>query len=118
MQIAPLTNLETSHNGRITLVNIFKPKPGQFDAFITAQIAEYKRLEGRAPGWTGNHLYRSLDGAAAVNIAAFQSVAAYQTWRQSALFDDHVDRISHFVTQAEPRVFGPPVYVASSDVSG
>jgi heme-degrading monooxygenase HmoA len=100
--------------GEVILVNIFTPKPGQTDAFIEAQTAEYRRLKGKVAGWKGNHLHKSLDGATAVNIATFDSIVSYRLWRESALFADHVEVISPFVAKAQPSLFGPALYESNA----
>lgn len=92
-------------SGAVVLVNVFTPKPGRMDDFIAAQTAEYVRLKGQVEGALGNRLLRALDGHRVVNIAYFASVALYDAWRKSTLFDDHLDRIRHLVDAVDPALF-------------
>lgn len=93
--------------GPVILINLFTPKPGQLEAFISAQTGEYRRLQGKVAGWKGNRLHRSLDGKTAVNYAVFQSLDAYKAWRESALFAEHVEVIRPFVEKSEPGLYEP-----------
>jgi heme-degrading monooxygenase HmoA len=101
----------SGHTGNVMLVNIFTPKPGQMEAFIAAQTSEYKRLLGTVPGWIGNRLGLSFDGKKAVNVAVFESRKAYETWRDSAAFSDHLKRIQPYVAESAPGIY-QPVYAA------
>ncbi|MEQ9258104.1 MAG: antibiotic biosynthesis monooxygenase family protein [Roseovarius sp.] len=89
--------------GPVMLVNLFTPKPGQEQAFIDAQTAEYRRLE--VEGWMGNRLGRSVDGGKLVNVAVFSSLAAYKLWRASDAFAAHVEVIRPHVEQAAPGMY-------------
>lgn len=91
--------------GAVILVNVFTPSPGMTDAFIDAQMAEYRRLKGLVEGARGNRLLRSLDGKKVVNIAYFESVGLYDAWIASDLFADHLSRIRHLVEKVEPARF-------------
>ena len=106
------TDFPGDHAGPVVLVNVFTPKPGRLDDFIDAQIAEYRRLEGRVPGWRGNRLHRSLDGQTAVNYAAFESLAAYRAWRASDLFAEHFKAVESLIDRAEPGLYAAAVYEA------
>jgi heme-degrading monooxygenase HmoA len=92
-------------DGPITMLNRFTAKPGQLDAFVAAQTAEYKRLKGLVPGWLGNRLLHALDGSHVVNVAEFDSHANYVAWRDSALFAGHLEIIRPFVAKAEPALY-------------
>jgi heme-degrading monooxygenase HmoA len=100
--------------GPVTMLNRFTAKPGMLDVFIAAQTSEYIRLKGRVAGWRGNRLLRALDGDHAVNVADFESLAAYRAWRDSALFAEHLAVIRPFVEQAAPVLY-ETVYAASPD---
>lgn len=100
--------------GAVVLVNIFTPPPGGADAFIAAQIDEYRRLKGRVDGALGNRLLRAHSGERVVNIAYFRDAPSYRAWRESALFADHLDRIRHLVLRVEPDLYAE-VYVAALD---
>lgn len=91
--------------GAVILVNVFTPLPGMTDAFLTAQINEYRRLQGLVPGALGNRLLRSHDGSRAVNIAYFESTELYKSWIESDLFADHLARIRHLIAKVEPALF-------------
>lgn len=103
---------ELLDGGAVILVNIFTPKPGQTDAFIYAQTAEYARLAGQVEGALGNRLLRSLDGRRVVNIAYFKNADLYNAWRGSALFADHLERIRDLVETVDPALYCP-VYESS-----
>lgn len=108
------TELPDDYDGPVVLVNVFTPKPGQLDAFVDAQIDEYRRLLGRVAGWRGNRLHRSLDGRTVVNYAVFESLAAYKGWRDSDLFADHLKVIAPLVERSEPGLYSAPLYEAGS----
>ena len=91
------TDRTGAHEGPVTLVNIFMPTDGRLEAFVAAQTGEYERMQGRVEGWLGNHLHVALDGRDAVNIARFASLEAYNAFRGSDLFADHLERIRPFV---------------------
>ncbi len=113
MQINDQSELESDIDGEVTMINIFTPKSGQMDAFVAAQMNEYRRLDGKVEGWLGNHLHQSVDGKAAVNIATFATMAHYREWRDSAAFTEHLGYIQQYVESAEPMLFGPALYSAS-----
>ncbi len=92
-------------DGSVVLVNMFTPVPGQTDAFIAAQTAEYRRLSGLVKGARGNRLLSSRDGTRVVNIAYFESVELYDAWIASDLFADHLSRIRHLVDKVEPALY-------------
>lgn len=92
-------------SGAVVLVNVFTPMAGETDRFIAVQTAEYRRLKGLVEGALGNRLLRSLDGERVVNIAYFASRAAYDEWRASDLFDDHLGRIRDLVERVEPDLY-------------
>jgi heme-degrading monooxygenase HmoA len=95
-----------SVTGAVMLVNLFTPKPGQEQAFIDAQTAEYVRLKGKVEGWIGNRLGRAVDGnGQLVNVAMFDSMANYNAWRESALFAEHLEIIRPFVEKSAPGMY-------------
>jgi len=108
------TELPEDYSGAVVLVNVFTPKPGQLDAFVAAQIGEYRRLLGKVAGWRGNRIHRSLDRKTAVNYAVFESLAAYKGWRDSALFVEHLKVIEPLVEKSEPGLYSAPLYEAGS----
>jgi len=87
------------------LINLFTPKAGMEQAFFEAQSGEYRRLLGQIPGWIGNRLGRSVDGKSFVNVAVFASLADYNAWRDSAIFEEHLDIIRPFVEKSEPGMY-------------
>lgn len=91
--------------GSVVLVNMFTPLPGQTEAFIAAQTAEYRRLKGLIRGARGNRLLRARDGMRVVNIAYFESVELYDAWIKSDLFADHLSRIQHLVERVDPALY-------------
>ena len=112
--ISDQTNFRTSgkdYDGPVMLVNIFTPKAGQMQNFLDAQTSEYKRLLGTVKGWIGNRLGVSLDGDKAVNVAVFQSREAYEAWRDSDAFAEHLEVIKPFVAEAAPGIY-QPLYAA------
>lgn len=112
MQILDRSIRSAQTAGPITLINLFTPKAGHHDDFIAAQTAEYRRLQGRIIGWLGNHLHASVGDARIVNIATFESLQAYNDWREHPDFAAHVERIRPLVERAEPMLLGPAVYSA------
>ena len=108
------TELPDDYAGPVVLVNVFTPKPGQLDAFVDAQVGEYRRLLGKVAGWRGNRIHRSLDGKTAVNYAVFESLAVYKGWRDSELFADHLKVIEPLVERAEPGLYEAALYEAGS----
>ena len=92
--------------GPVMLVNLFTPKPGMEQAFINAQTAEYVRLKSKVEGWRGNRLGRAVDGSGQlVNVALFDSIEAYNAWRDSALFAEHLEIIRPFVEKSAPGMY-------------
>lgn len=91
--------------GAVLLVNLFTPKPGMSDKFISAQTQEYARLSGKVEGWIGNRLGRSVDGDQIVNVALFDTLDNYNAWRASKLFRDHVEVIRPFVANSAPGMY-------------
>lgn len=89
----------------ITLINRFTPKPGQTDAFCTAQIGEYRRLHNQVRGVVSTNLHRSLDGSMAANYAQFESEEVYRAWIDGPLFKPHLAIIQPFVERADPILF-------------
>ena len=112
MQITSHATRVQPQEGPVLLINTFTPKEGQADAFIEVQISEYERLRGRIPGWIGNHLHQNLADNTVVNVATFESLSDYQSWRQGHSFQDHVKRLIPFVDKADPKLFGAPLYEA------
>lgn len=99
------TNLTVQHNGQVILVNKFTPKPGKLDEFVSTQIGEYKSLTGKVKGFISNQLLKSVDGKFAVNVAIFEDLETYNSWRTSKLFADHLDVIKHLIEKSEPGMY-------------
>lgn len=108
------TAASAAPSGPITMLNRFTAQPGQLDAFIAAQTAEYVRLKGRVPGWRGNRLLHAIDGSHVVNVADFDSHAEYVAWRDSALFAEHLEIIRPFLVKAEPALYSVLYEAAAS----
>ena len=89
----------------VTLINVFTAKPGKQQAFITAQIGEYKRLRGKIAGGLAVNLHRGLGGSKAANYAHFTSLEAIRTWQQSALMKEHMPVIQPYVERAQPDIY-------------
>lgn len=111
------TDTSGAPEGPVVLINIFTPKNGDLDAFVTAQLGEYERQRGIASGWIGNSLCRAVDGTTAVNIAVFQSLADYRAWRESPDFAEHLEIIRPFVEASRPGMYFP-VYGSSAKDAG
>lgn len=111
------TDTSGNPDGPVILVNIFTPKDGDLDAFLSAQLAEYERQRGVASGWIGNSLCRAVDGTTAVNIAVFESLAHYRAWRGSPDFAEHLEIIRPFVEMSQPGMYFPVYGSSARDVS-
>jgi hypothetical protein len=89
----------------VVLINVFRLDPDRAEAFVTAQVSEYKRLQGVFPGSLSANLHVSLDRTRAVNYAHFSSVDAYMAMRRSIAFAEHLERLKGLVLQAEPQLY-------------
>ena len=107
------TDISGNPEGPVVLINIFTPKNGDLNAFVTAQLAEYKRQRGVASGWVGNSLCRAVDGTTAVNVAVFSSLGKYRAWRESTDFAEHLEIIRPYVETSQPGMYFP-VYGSSA----
>ncbi len=99
------TSAALSTQGQVMLVNLFTPKEGMLDQFITAQTGEYARLKDLVKGWVGNKLGRAVDGNQLVNVAVFDNLENYTAWRQSQLFAGHLEVIKPFVANSAPGMY-------------
>lgn len=91
-----------SQDTPVVAINLFTPKPGQFDAFVEAQAGFLRRMAGRIPGLRGGRLYRAADGSRAVLLSVFESQDHFDQWVGSAEFAEHRGRIMPFIDKAEP----------------
>ena len=89
----------------VTLINVFTTKPGNQQAFVTAQMGEYKRLRGKIAGALSANLHRGLGGSKAANYAHFRSLEALGTWQQSDLMKEHMPIILPYVERAQPDIY-------------
>jgi hypothetical protein len=89
----------------VTLINVFTAKPGNQQAFVTAQMGEYKRLRGKIAGSLSANLHRGLGGSKAANYAQFRSLEALGTWQQSDLMKEHMPVILPYVERAQPDIY-------------
>jgi hypothetical protein len=99
-----MTTIDPSRD-LVTLINVFTTRPGSQQAFVTAQIGEYKRLRGRIAGALSVNLHRGLGGSKAANYAHFRSLKALGTWQQSDLMKEHMPVIQPYVERAQPDIY-------------
>jgi antibiotic biosynthesis monooxygenase (ABM) superfamily enzyme len=85
------------NTGLVTLINVITVKPRMQAAFLDVQKKEFARLAGKIPGSVTANLHRSLDGTRVVNYAQFTSAAAFEAWKNSPEFAEHVAIIRPYV---------------------
>jgi antibiotic biosynthesis monooxygenase (ABM) superfamily enzyme len=85
------------NTGLVTLINVITVKPGMQAAFLEVQMQEFARLAGKIPGSVTANLHRSLDGTRVVNYAQFRSAAAFEAWKSSPEFAEHLAVIRPYV---------------------
>lgn len=86
----------TKHSGEsstVNLVSIYRPDAAQMDVFCERQLSEIERLAGQIDGALRVSLYRARNSKSVVKIASFESLEKYYSWRDSALFEEHLDRV-------------------------
>lgn len=110
--------METPSSGPETpapfvVINTFTLKPGQLDAFVAAQRDGLLAMRGQIDGLLGSRLHRALERDQALLVSVFASRAAFERFRDGALFAAHRARIAPFIERAEP-VFYAPAYAAGS----
>ena len=66
-------------------INIFAPKPGMLEQFITTWLQGVSSL-GDIPGSRGSRLYRANDDRNAILISFFDSEAAHRRFRETPAF--------------------------------
>lgn len=101
----PAERQKHQQSGQVILINRFTTPQGEQQKFIDAQTAEYKRLDGKVKGSISVKLHKGTDGKTVVNYAVFATETDYHNWVKSELFKDHLDKIKHLVTKAEPLLF-------------
>jgi heme-degrading monooxygenase HmoA len=82
-------------------INIFTPKPGRLDDFITAQLEGVPRL-GEVRGLGESRFYRAEDGSRAMIMAGFDSVEAHRAFLNSAAFQAERARLLPLIESTEP----------------
>ncbi|MBD2842109.1 antibiotic biosynthesis monooxygenase family protein [Erythrobacter rubeus] len=89
----------------VTLINIFTPKEGDLQNFVDAQIAEYRRLDGKVDGAIWNRLHVNRENGTAVNVALFESREKYDAWIDSDLFEEHIAKIKPLLDDVSPALY-------------
>jgi heme-degrading monooxygenase HmoA len=85
-------------------INMFTPKSGRIDDFITAQLEGVARL-GQIPGLNESRLYRAEDGSRAIVIARFDTIEAYQEFQNGAAFQAERARLKPLLEGVQPAFY-------------
>jgi len=84
-------------------INIFTPKPGQMEEFITLQLNGIPLLT--VPGSRGSRMYRSKDDQRAILIAFFDDEAAHRRFMETEAFQRHRERLLPLLENTTPGYF-------------
>jgi heme-degrading monooxygenase HmoA len=90
----------SQHN--ISVINVFTPKPGRLDDFVSLQQSTLPGMRGRVAGFQGSRFYRATDGRSAVLVSNFESEAHFKQFRESELFAAHRERLSPLLEKTDP----------------
>jgi len=82
-------------------INVFTPKPGRLDDFITVQLEGVTRL-GEVRGLSESRLYRAEDGSRAMIVAGFDSVEAHREFLNSAAFQAERAKLLPLIESTAP----------------
>jgi heme-degrading monooxygenase HmoA len=85
-------------------INIFTPKPGRLDDFITNQLEARPRL-GQIRGLNTSRLYRAEDGSRAIVVAGFDDVQAYEEFQKGAAFQAERARLMPLLEGVQPAFY-------------
>jgi heme-degrading monooxygenase HmoA len=85
-------------------INIFTPKPGRVDDFITSQLEGRPRL-GTIRGLNTSRLYRAEDGSRVIVVAEFDSIEAHQEFQKDAAFQAERARLQPLLEGVQPAFY-------------
>lgn len=89
----------------VVSISVIRPRPGQFDTFLTLQLAQHARLAGRVDGLCGSRLYRATDGASLVLISVFETREHQEAFGRSDAFKDHFAQVRPLIEPGSPGLF-------------
>ena len=85
-------------------INILTPKPGRLDDFIASQLEGRPNL-GQIRGLTTSRLYRAEDGSRAIVVAGFESIEAYDDFKQGPAFQAERARLAPLLEGVQPAFY-------------
>jgi hypothetical protein len=85
-------------------INIFTPKPGRLDDFISSQLEGRANL-GEIRGLTTSRLYRAEDGSCAILVAGFDSVEVHEEFKKGPAFQAERARLAPLLDGVQPAFY-------------
>jgi heme-degrading monooxygenase HmoA len=87
---------------RFVLMNVFTPKAGKLDEFLSLQTAALPTLIAAPRGARGGRLYRAEDGSKAVLLSVFDSAEDFQQFTSSDALAAHRRKLSDLLERSDP----------------
>lgn len=87
--------------GQWVQINVFRPKPGQMDAFIETQLRRLPVL-GAVPGLLASRLYRANDERDAVLVSTWEDEAAQSSFLHTSAFQEQRSALRPLLDSASP----------------
>jgi heme-degrading monooxygenase HmoA len=91
-----------TRTGSLAVINVFTPKPGRLEDFLSVQIAALPILRAGVPGARGSRLFRAEDNSKAVMVSVFDTPEDFRKFSESEQFAAHRTKIQPYLERAEP----------------
>lgn len=96
--------MTSSKQGRLVLMNVFRPKSGMMEAFIEEQLKGLPGV-GQIPGLIRSHLYPANDDRDAILVSEWDSEAAQRLFAETPAFHEHRARLQSLLDSASPAFY-------------
>ena len=92
-------------DGALTLINVFRVRPGQQQAVIELQIEDNRDFASKQPGFLSAVVHRGLDGGTVAMRSRWRSRADLDAAHRRPEFSRHGDRMKELVESNEMHLY-------------
>lgn len=93
--------MNSKRSGRLIQMNVFTPKPGRLDEFVSMQLEGLPRFR-EAQGLLASRMYRANDDSQVVLISEWDREQSLRRFVESADFQVHRSRLRLLLERADP----------------
>jgi heme-degrading monooxygenase HmoA len=91
-----------TRNDSVVVINVFTPKPGALNDFLSLQTAALPGLRAGAAGARGSRLYRAEDGGKVMMLSVFGTAEDFEKFTAGDAFASHRAKMLPLLEKAEP----------------